>query len=252
MASIVSCRFLLCFNISPSFFPRTSSPPASCHFPSASLLTTQAFAFHSSACLSSLFFLFFSPLRSFYLTHTVIVKPRVQMLRSVPPSFSMWSCEKTREPRLECIGRFFARPRVCTHNTEPLDTNTLEEHFFCSFFFFFFLAHVYLARCSPNGSGWAELRSERWNGVRGENGSKEHQGHLADVLHRCFCDIISGAQQKAASDIHFRSFFQLTLAASTPMWWRDGSASVSTEHRGVMGVAVFRLAGVTAELLLLL
>ena len=145
MASIVSCRFLLCFNISPSFFPRTSSPPASCHFPSASLLTTQAFAFHSSACLSSLFFLFFSPLRSFYLTHTVIVKPRVQMLRSVPPSFSMWSCEKTREPRLECIGRFFARPRVCTHNTEPLDTNTLEEHFFCSFFFFFwptFIWHV--------------------------------------------------------------------------------------------------------------
>lgn len=83
------------------------------------------------------------------------------------------------------------------------------------------------------------MRSERWNGVRGENGSKEHQGHLADVLHRCFCDIISGAQQKDASDIHFRSFFRLTLAASTPMWWRDGSASVSTEHSGVMGVAVF-------------
>lgn len=44
------------------FFPRTSSPPASCcHFPSASLLTTQAFALHSSACLSSPFLLFFSP-----------------------------------------------------------------------------------------------------------------------------------------------------------------------------------------------
>lgn len=39
---------------------------------------------------------------------------------------------------------FFARPRVRTHNSEPLDTNTLEEHFFCSFFFFWptFIWHV--------------------------------------------------------------------------------------------------------------
>lgn len=37
-------------------------------------------------------------LHSFYLTHTVIVKPWAQMLRSVPPPFSMWSCEKPREP----------------------------------------------------------------------------------------------------------------------------------------------------------
>ncbi len=58
---------------------------------------------HTNKTLSTPLSLSLSPccfsLCSFYLTHTVIVKqPRVQMLHSVPPPFSMWSCEKSHEP----------------------------------------------------------------------------------------------------------------------------------------------------------
>ena len=136
MAAIVFCCFLLCFNISLFFF----------FFPGPRLPT---FELPLSPSLSVRFpflrlsFLTGPPLRSFYLTHTVIVKPRVQMLRLVPPPFSMWSCEKTREPRLRMHRTvfFFCFCFFCQkHNSEPLDTNTLEEHFF--FCWHTFIWHV--------------------------------------------------------------------------------------------------------------
>ena len=190
------------------------------------------------------------PLRSFYLTHTVIVKPRAQLLRSVPPPFSMWFCEKTREPRLRMhrtVFFFFFFFFFCQkHNSEPLDTNTLEEHFF-------FCWHTFIWHVAPLmvlvELNWGQSVGTA-SGVR--MGVKSIKVIWQTMYIVAFVTLSAGAQQKAASDIHFRSFVRLALAASTPMWWRDGSASVSAEHSGLIWVAVFGLAGVTAELMLLL
>lgn len=60
-----------------------------------SLTQTFMHTFHFSLSLSSPLL---PPPRSFYLTHTLIVKPLVQMLCSVTPPFSMQSCQRPREP----------------------------------------------------------------------------------------------------------------------------------------------------------
>lgn len=147
MASIVSCRSLLCFNISLFFFSSNLLPtcellPLPLSLPPHNTSVRSPFLRLSFLAFPSFFF----SLRSFYLTHTVIVKPRVQMLRSVPPPFSMQSCEKTREPRLECLGRFFFLPGpVSAHTTVSLWTQTLSKNTFFVLFFFFwptFIWHV--------------------------------------------------------------------------------------------------------------
>lgn len=98
----------------------------------------------------------FSP-RSLYLTHTVIVKPRVQMLHSVPPPFSMWSCEKSHEPSRMHQPCQTPHPHNSSLWTQQRTTQTLSKNTFCW--------PTLSGTLLPNGSGWAELRSERWNGV---------------------------------------------------------------------------------------
>lgn len=94
--------------------------------------------FPFSACLS-LLALF--PHCSVYLTHIVIVKPRVQMLRSVSPPFSMWSCEKPHEPSRMHQSCQTPHPHNSSLWTQQQTTqNTLEEHF-C-------WPKPYLAHCS--------------------------------------------------------------------------------------------------------
>ena len=122
--SAASC-FVSIFHFFFFFLLEPSSPPVSCRYPPAS-----AFAFHSSACLSSLVppsALSISPTQSL-LSHG----PRCSVRCLLHSACGL--VRKPVNPGLECIGQcfflFFCFFFCQKHNSEPLDTNTLEEHFF--------------------------------------------------------------------------------------------------------------------------
>lgn len=111
-----------------------------------------------SLCFPLLVLFSFSLCCSFYLTHTAIVKPWVQMFHLLPTSIHHVVSQKT--PWTQQNTSAMADPASTQH--PPLDTtanhtNTLEEQFFC----WPMLSGTLL----PNGFGWAELRSEHWNDV---------------------------------------------------------------------------------------
>lgn len=173
----VTGLFFLWFHIFPLFLlPLLSLPEVS----ACLCFHTKTFTF-STPMLAPL-----SP-RTFCLTHTAIVKPcgpRCSILYLLHSA-----CGLARNPVNpgECIGR--ARPRIYTtvasgHSSKPHKETRRT----------LFVGPCYLAHCSLMvlvGLNWGQS-------VGTVLGSKEHQGHLAAVLHHCFCDIISSVQQKAA------------------------------------------------------
>lgn len=84
----------------------------------------------SSCCFSPLFLSLSHP-------RSHCVKPQVQMLHSVPPPFSMWSCEKPREPSRMHQPCQTPHPHNSSLWTRQQSTQTLSKNtFFC------LLAHV--------------------------------------------------------------------------------------------------------------
>lgn len=166
---------------------------------------------HSYAC---------SSLSSHFLSypHSHCEAMWAQMLHSVPPPFSMWSCEKPREPRR--MHRSCQAPHL--HNsslwTQQQTTQRDSKNTFCW--------PMLSGRLLSNGSGWAQLRSECWNGVGVKVGVKSIK-----VIWLLFYIIafvtLSAAFSRRLPKISPAGQLGISLSVSTLLWSRDANASVS-------------------------
>lgn len=212
LASAILYLLLGCFSYDFIFFPLFLLPLLSLPEVSACLcFHAKTFTFSTYAC---------SSLSSHFLSypHSHCEAMWAQMLHSVPPPFSMWSCEKPREPRR--MHRSCQAPHL--HNsslwTQQQTTQRDSKNTFC----WPMLSGTLLS----NGSGWAQLRSECWNGVGVKVGVKSIK-----VIWLLFYIIafvtLSAAFSRRLPKISPAGQLGISLSVSTLLWSRDANASVS-------------------------
>lgn len=212
LASAILYLLLGCFSYDFIF------PPCFCYLCFLYLKFLPAFVFTPKHSLSPLLCLLLSLLHFPSYPHSHCEATWAQMLHSVPPPFSMWSCEKPREPRR--MHRSCQAPHL--HNsslwTQQQTTQTDSKNTFC----WPMLSGTLLS----NGSGWAQLRSECWNGVGVKAGVKSTK-----VIWLLFYIIafvtLSAAFSRRLPKISPAGQLGISLSVSTLLWSRDANASVS-------------------------